>query len=187
MEFDLGRIDWTTLAAIATAILAGMTWWLAKGARAEAQASTNAILEMRQDRETSVRPYLAWRAAGSPIRAVGANIGRGAAINAVFFWIDPKGRALKTKHRLAVQAGQEFSETFQFELEQTTTTETPPGVESRRIDGSDTLVAFCEDQLGNRFEFTGPDMNIWRPGEKQLPWHDWHERVISAVDKTVEG
>lgn len=74
---------WIAIGAFVTAVMAAATAYLAFENRSEARAAADTVKEIQKDRELTFRPYISWKATEG-LFVIGANFGKGPALNTVF-------------------------------------------------------------------------------------------------------
>jgi hypothetical protein len=171
--FTLKAARATRRSAEATEKAAQATHDEAEATKQEAAASLQVVEEMRADRELTFRPFLSWEFAGS---IYASNNGRGPALNAAFCGLRDDGMWLTTLPRLIdFGPGDHIPSGAYSMLMSELKTEPPPTptatFQARKL-------AFCEDQLGNRYRFTQGDVrpDVWKPGEPKPDWVEWYEK-----------
>ncbi len=169
---------WVGISAVFTAFLALVTVVLAVTSLSAARAAQSSVREIATDRELGFRPYVVWKL-GAGTHVLGANLGRGPALNTVFCVVDDgswrwypelvdfgEGELITDANEmvLAVKDGPE-----------------PPRPQVGPV--VPRKVAFCEDQLGNRYRFVPGKVNadVWRPGESKPDWVTWYEQNAPIV------
>ena len=144
----------------------------------EAAASLQVVEEMRADRELTFRPFLSWVLDGT-INA--SNNGRGPALNAVFCGLRDDGLSvekpwLTTLPRLIDFGPGDRIPSGAYSMLMSKLESEPPPKPTANFPVR--KLAFCEDQLGNRYRFiqgaVKPD--VWKPGQPKPDWVEWYEK-----------
>jgi hypothetical protein len=165
---------WVALGAAFTAILAALTVFLALTGLSTARAAQNSIREVQRDRELGFRPYLSWKL-GAGTHVLGVNLGRGPALNTIFCVVDDHGWRWFPE-LVDFSPGQEVTQADQLVL---TAQQGAPPPRPQVGQIVPRKVAFCEDQLGNRYRFLPGKVaaDVWRPGEAKPDWVLWYEQT----------
>ncbi|HEV2953277.1 MAG TPA: hypothetical protein VG015_04240 [Candidatus Dormibacteraeota bacterium] len=163
--------------AVATLTQASAATDAAKATHVAAAAAADQVRELQRTREMEWRPFVNWKIGGGAwVEA--ANFGRGPALNTVFFVVDTdsswRGSPLEVLCDLS--PNQEIKQEDQILVVERRGTAPPrPQVAS----GTPRAVAFCEDQLGNRYRFirgrVEPDIWTRGAGMEKPDWVTWYE------------
>jgi hypothetical protein len=165
---------WIAIGALVTALMALATGFLAWKSRSEASAARDTVTEIQKDRELTFRPYISWKLSGGT-RVNGVNLGRGPALNTVFCVVEQDERLWRWFAELVdFSPGQEINDADDLVLLPKQGQAPPRPQIGRTVPHK---VAFCEDQLGNRYRFLPGQViaDVWRPGEAKPDWVMWYE------------
>jgi hypothetical protein len=171
--FTLRAARATQRSASATEEAAKATHDEAEATKQEAAASLQVVEEMPADRELTFRPFLSWVLDGT-INA--SNNGRGPALNSVFCGLRDDGTWLTTLPRLIdFGPGDHIPSGAYSMLMSELTSEAPP---TPSFSFPVRKLAFCEDQLGNRYRFIQGSVkpDVWKPGRPKPDWVSWFEK-----------
>lgn len=150
----------------------------------QAEASTIMAREMQQERELAFRPHISWKIGGGT-RVVGVNFDKGPALNTVFCVVEPDEQLWRWHPELVdLSPGQPISLLDDLALFPKQGPPPPRPLVGRTVPPR--KVAFCEDQLGNRYRFLPgvvfPD--VWHPGETKPDWVTWYEGTAPIAART---
>jgi hypothetical protein len=173
----------TVVLAWKTSTLASGTAEMAEATRTEARAAKDTVTEIQKDRELTFRPYVSWKISGGT-RVNGVNLGKGPALNTVFCVVEEGERLWSWYPDLVdFSPGQTITDTDDVGL-RPKQRPAPPRPQVGRV--VPRKVAFCEDQLGNRYRFLPGSViaDVWRPGENKPDWVMWYEGTAPIAPRT---
>jgi hypothetical protein len=173
----------TIVLAWKTSTLASGTAEMADATRTEASAAKDTISEIQKDRELTFRPYVSWKISGGT-RVNGVNLGKGPALNTVFCVVEEDERLWRWFAELVdFSPGQTITDADDLVLLPKQGQPPPRALVGRVVPRK---VAFCEDQLGNRYRFLPGAViaDAWRPGENKPDWVTWYEGAAPIAART---
>jgi hypothetical protein len=189
---------WIAIGALAIAVMALMTFFLALASLSAARAAARTVREIQKDRDLTFRPYISWElgggvrdehmgmtAAASLGRLVnGVNLGQGAALNTVFCLVAADDRTWSsTLLRLVdLSPGQRINDEHEIGLVPGTGLAPPCPQVAPKVK----KVAFCEDQLGARYRFVQGWViaDVWRPRQTKTDWVRWYEANAPVASRS---
>jgi hypothetical protein len=144
----------------------------------EAAASLQVVEEMRADRELTFRPFLSWEVDGA-IQA--SNNGRGPALNAVFCGLRADETWVTTLPRLIDFGPGDHIPSGAYSMLMSELESEPPPRPTVKFPVR--KLAFCEDQLGNRYCFIQGSVkpDVWKPAQPKPDWVTWYEANAPIV------
>ena len=173
----------TVVLAWKTSTLASGTQEMAEATRSEARTARDTVTEIQKDRELTFRPYISWKLGASEV-VNGVNLGKGPALNTVFCVVEEDEVHWRFYAELVdFSPGQQIRDKHQLGLtERSGPTPPRPQIGPKKP----RKVAFCEDQLGNRYRFLPGkvDADVWRPGEQKPDWVIWYENNTPIAPRT---
>jgi hypothetical protein len=184
----LSTTGWIAIGALVTALMAVATGYLAWKSRSEASAARDTVTEIQKDRELTFRPYVSWKI-GEGVSVLAVNFGRGPALHTMFCKVDQDDRwkATPEDQLIDMSPGEKITAADKVYLV------TWPGAQAASAPARPQVgqtvprqVAFCEDQLGNRYRFLQGkvDADVWHAGELKPDWVVWYEAHAHIAART---